>query len=66
MQVVLAGVLWSWCYHFLNGVRHLCWDVGIGFERSRRALERLGRGHRFARARRGAVARAAWPLRGVA
>ena len=33
MQVVLAGVLWSWCYHLLNGVRHLCWDVGIGFER---------------------------------
>ena len=22
----------GWCYHFLNGVRHLCWDVGIGFE----------------------------------
>ena len=32
MQVILAGVLWSWCYHLLNGVRHLCWDVGIGFE----------------------------------
>ena len=33
MQVVLAGVLWSWCYHFLNGIRHLCWDAGVGFER---------------------------------
>ena len=21
MQVILAGVLWSWCYHLLNGVR---------------------------------------------
>ena len=31
MQVVLAGVLWSWCYHFLNGVRHLCWDLGWGY-----------------------------------
>ena len=32
MQLVLAGVLWSYCYHFLNGLRHLCWDVGIGFD----------------------------------
>ena len=30
----LAAVLWSWCYHFLNGIRHLCWDAGFGFERS--------------------------------
>ena len=34
MQLVLAGVLWSYCYHFLNGIRHLFWDVGLGFERS--------------------------------
>jgi succinate dehydrogenase / fumarate reductase cytochrome b subunit len=33
MQLVLAGVLWSYCYHFLNGIRHLCWDLGLGFER---------------------------------
>jgi succinate dehydrogenase / fumarate reductase cytochrome b subunit len=32
MQVVLAGMLWSWCYHLLNGIRHLFWDVGVGFE----------------------------------
>ena len=33
MQLVLAGVLWSYCYHFLNGIRHLFWDFGLGFER---------------------------------
>ena len=32
VQVVLAAMLWSWCYHFLNGIRHLCWDIGVGFE----------------------------------
>jgi succinate dehydrogenase / fumarate reductase cytochrome b subunit len=32
MQLVLASVLWSYCYHFLNGIRHLCWDLGLGFE----------------------------------
>jgi succinate dehydrogenase / fumarate reductase cytochrome b subunit len=34
IQVMLAALLWCWCYHFLNGVRHLCWDLGLGFERS--------------------------------
>ena len=30
----LALFLWllAFCYHFLNGVRHLFWDAGIGFE----------------------------------
>jgi succinate dehydrogenase / fumarate reductase, cytochrome b subunit len=32
MRLVLAGVLWSFCYHFLNGIRHLFWDAGLGFE----------------------------------
>jgi succinate dehydrogenase / fumarate reductase cytochrome b subunit len=32
LQLVLAGVLWSYCYHFLNGIRHLCWDLGLGFD----------------------------------
>ena len=32
IQVLLAAMLWCWCYHFLNGIRHLCWDLGIGFE----------------------------------
>jgi len=30
-QVVLFGFAWSLTYHFLNGVRHLMWDVGYGF-----------------------------------
>lgn len=31
-QFVLGAVLWSYCYHFLNGIRHLFWDAGRGFE----------------------------------
>lgn len=32
VQIVLfAGVL-SFCYHLLNGIRHLFWDAGYGFE----------------------------------
>jgi succinate dehydrogenase / fumarate reductase cytochrome b subunit len=29
--VVLFGLTWSLVYHFLNGVRHLAWDLGYGF-----------------------------------
>ena len=31
-QVVLFGFVWSLAYHFLNGIRHLAWDFGFGFE----------------------------------
>jgi len=33
-RVPLAG--WAFCffYHLANGVRHLAWDAGYGFERS--------------------------------
>jgi succinate dehydrogenase / fumarate reductase cytochrome b subunit len=30
-QVVLFGFAWSLAYHFLNGIRHLAWDLGYGF-----------------------------------
>jgi succinate dehydrogenase / fumarate reductase, cytochrome b subunit len=30
--IVLFGFLWSLTYHFLNGIRHLAWDLGYGFE----------------------------------
>ena len=30
-QIVLYGFAWSLAYHFLNGIRHLCWDFGYGF-----------------------------------
>ena len=30
----LALFLWllAFCYHLLNGIRHLAWDIGMGFE----------------------------------
>ena len=33
MKFCYAG--WSFCffYHFANGIRHLVWDVGMGYER---------------------------------
>jgi succinate dehydrogenase / fumarate reductase cytochrome b subunit len=33
MQLVMAGLLVSFCYHFANGIRHLFWDIGWGLER---------------------------------
>jgi succinate dehydrogenase / fumarate reductase cytochrome b subunit len=32
----LAGWTFSFLYHLLNGVRHLFWDLGLGFERRQR------------------------------
>jgi succinate dehydrogenase / fumarate reductase cytochrome b subunit len=31
-QVMLFGWIFSFVYHLLNGVRHLKWDMGYGFE----------------------------------
>jgi succinate dehydrogenase / fumarate reductase cytochrome b subunit len=31
-RIVLLGWTWSLFYHLSNGVRHLVWDVGWGFE----------------------------------
>jgi succinate dehydrogenase / fumarate reductase cytochrome b subunit len=31
-QLVLLGTAFSFCYHLLNGVRHLFFDLGRGFE----------------------------------
>lgn len=33
---VLLGWTFSFMFHLLNGVRHLFWDAGKGFERSQR------------------------------
>jgi succinate dehydrogenase cytochrome b subunit len=30
-EIVLFGFLWSLSYHLLNGIRHLVWDIGYGF-----------------------------------
>ncbi len=31
-QVILAAFVFSLFYHLSNGIRHLCWDVGIGLD----------------------------------
>jgi succinate dehydrogenase / fumarate reductase cytochrome b subunit len=31
-QIFLVGLVFSLYLHFCNGVRHLIWDVGYGFE----------------------------------
>jgi succinate dehydrogenase / fumarate reductase, cytochrome b subunit len=36
--LVLFGLIWSLVYHFLNGIRHLAWDLGYGF--AKRTAER--------------------------
>jgi succinate dehydrogenase / fumarate reductase cytochrome b subunit len=35
-QLFLIGWTFAFLYHLLNGVRHLFWDVGKGFERAQR------------------------------
>lgn len=30
--VMLFGWTWALVYHFLNGIRHLVWDVGYGMD----------------------------------
>ena len=30
-QVILFGFTWALCFHLLNGIRHLTWDLGYGF-----------------------------------
>jgi succinate dehydrogenase / fumarate reductase cytochrome b subunit len=31
--LVLFGFTWSLAFHMLNGVRHLAWDLGYGFDK---------------------------------
>ncbi|HEY0943039.1 MAG TPA: succinate dehydrogenase, cytochrome b556 subunit [Steroidobacter sp.] len=33
--VLLVGFSFAFFYHLLNGVRHLVWDVGYGFEKAK-------------------------------
>ena len=30
--LIWLGSTWALAYHFLNGIRHLYWDMGYGFE----------------------------------
>ncbi|EKE09121.1 MAG: Succinate dehydrogenase, cytochrome b subunit [uncultured bacterium] len=32
--IILLGWSFSFFYHFCNGIRHLLWDIGVGFELS--------------------------------
>jgi succinate dehydrogenase / fumarate reductase cytochrome b subunit len=32
-MVVLFGFTWSFAFHFCNGIRHLFWDLGYGFDK---------------------------------
>jgi len=31
-QLILFGFTWALAYHFCNGIRHLAWDLGYGFD----------------------------------
>lgn len=31
-QLCLFGFTWALAYHAVNGIRHLCWDLGYGFQ----------------------------------
>jgi succinate dehydrogenase / fumarate reductase cytochrome b subunit len=33
-MLVVFGLTWSLVYHFINGIRHLAWDLGYGFEKT--------------------------------
>jgi succinate dehydrogenase / fumarate reductase, cytochrome b subunit len=34
LRIGLALWLLAFLYHFANGIRHLCWDAGLGLERA--------------------------------
>lgn len=31
-RLLLLGWTWAMFYHLCNGIRHLCWDAGWGYE----------------------------------
>ena len=31
-RLMLLGFTWSLMYHLCNGIRHMFWDIGYGFE----------------------------------
>lgn len=40
VRIMLAGALGMFWYHLFNGIRHLVWDAGFGFDQ--RAARRSG------------------------
>ena len=31
-KFIFVGITWSFSYHLLNGIRHLFWDIGYGYD----------------------------------
>lgn len=31
-QLIIIGFIFSLYYHLCNGIRHLCWDLGLGLD----------------------------------
>ena len=31
-KFIFVGITWSFSYHLLNGIRHLFWDLGYGYD----------------------------------
>lgn len=31
-HLIMLGSTWALAYHFCNGIRHLWWDLGLGFK----------------------------------
>jgi succinate dehydrogenase / fumarate reductase cytochrome b subunit len=34
MRLLLLGALFGFFFHLVNGIRHLAWDCGLGFEKA--------------------------------
>ena len=47
--LLLIGWTFAFFYHLLNGVRHLFWDLGVGYERTAATPQRMVRRARGAR-----------------
>jgi len=41
-DLVMLGLLAALCFHFMNGIRHLVWDVGAGFDSRSVRLSAIG------------------------
>ena len=41
-QIVLAGFAFALSFHLVHGLRHLLWDLGLGFESSKLGVYALG------------------------
>lgn len=42
VQIVLVGFVFALSFHLVHGLRHLLWDLGLGFESSKLGVYALG------------------------